>query len=245
MHLERLLLGIFLPATEFFAQTCTINNGRQGECIKTTACSSGGGRSEAGHCPGDSTIQCCTYGTCTNSAGISGLCQPISTCTGSTQAGHCPGPAHIQCCTNGGRGNLPGLNALQSTRARQVMAVARVQGVGMRGCQVGIVTGMQESGMRVLANTNVPESMNYPHDGTGSDHDSVGIFQQRPRFWGTVKDCMDPTTSSQKFFVALKRVAGWQSMTIGEAAQSVQRSAFPDAYDKWVPLARRVCNAGF
>ncbi|RPB03954.1 hypothetical protein L873DRAFT_1730369 [Choiromyces venosus 120613-1] len=242
MHFKFLLLGI-LPAATVFAQTCTIKSGRRGECIKTTACSSNRGKSEAGHCPGDSTIQCCTYGACTNTAGNSGFCQPTSTCSGTTRAGRCPGPAHIQCCTTTGK--LPGLNSVQSTRARQVMAAARAQGVGMRGCQVGIVTGMQESNMRVLANKHVHQSMNYPHDGIGSDHDAVGIFQQRPQFWGTVRGCMDPSASSQKFFVALKKVSGWQSMTIGKAAQSVQRSAHSDAYDKWVSLATNVCNAGF
>ena len=60
-----------------------------------------------------------------------------------------------------------------------------------RACLVAIATAQQESNIRVLANTGVPESYNYPHDGEGKDHDSVGIFQQRPG-WGTVKDRMDP-----------------------------------------------------
>lgn len=60
-----------------------------------------------------------------------------------------------------------------------------------RACLVAIATAQQESGIRVLANTGVKASYNYPHDGEGSDHDSVGIFQQRPG-WGTVKDRMDP-----------------------------------------------------
>ena len=71
---------------------------------------------------------------------------------------------------------------------------------------------MQESTIRVLANSNVPTSYNYYHEGVGSDHDSVGIFQQRPIYWGTVKDCMDPTTSAGKFFAALKNVSGWQKI---------------------------------
>jgi len=126
------------------------------------------------------------------------------------------------------------------------MAVARAQGLGMRGCQIGIVTGMQESGMLVLANTNVPESLDYPHDDTGGDR-GVGIFQQQPQFWGTVEDCMDPETSSHKFFVSLEGVIGWQNMAIGKAAQFAQRSTTYDigTYDKWVPLAKKVCDVGF
>jgi hypothetical protein len=140
---------------------------------------------------------------------------------------------------------LPGLNSVQSGHARTIISVAKSQGVGSRGCQVGIATAMQESSLRVLANTNVAESFNYPHDGTGSDHDSVGLFQQRPIYWGTVKDCMDPTSSSNKFFNALRAVSGWQTMSIAQAAQKVQKSAYPDAYAKWTTLATNVCNAGW
>jgi hypothetical protein len=60
-----------------------------------------------------------------------------------------------------------------------------------RACLVSIATAYQESGIRVLANTGVAASYNYPHDGEGKDHDSVGIFQQRAG-WGTVQARMDP-----------------------------------------------------
>lgn len=33
----------------------------------------------------------------------------------------------------------------------------------------------------------------------GSDHDSVGVFQQRVPSWGTTADCMDPKKSCHKF----------------------------------------------
>lgn len=139
---------------------------------------------------------------------------------------------------------MPGLDNTQSGHARTIIDVARQNGVGNRGCQVSIVTAMQESRIRVLSNPSVPESNNYPHDGVGSDHDSVGIFQQRPQFWGTVKDCMDPRTSAGKFFAALKKVNGWEGMEIGKAAQSVQKSACPSCYSQHIPLAQKVCAAG-
>jgi len=63
----------------------------------------------------------------------------------------------------------------------------------MKACQVAVVTAKQESNILVLANKGIPESYNYPHDGEGKDHDSVGIFQQRAG-WGTVKDRMDPVS---------------------------------------------------
>jgi len=55
---------------------------------------------------------------------------------------------------------------------------------------------------------------------------------------------MDPRTSAGKFFAALKRINGWEGMEIGKAAQRVQKSAFPDAYKKHIPVAEKVCAAG-
>jgi hypothetical protein len=95
---------------------------------------------------------------------------------------------------------------------------------------------MQESGMRNLANPNVPESLRIPNEGMGHDHQSVGIFQQQP-WWGAIAELMNPRISAQKFYAALLKVGGWQQMAPTVAAQSVQRSAFPDAYADDVPAA--------
>jgi len=86
-----------------FLDGCTIDSGQKGECISTSSCSTQGGHSEAGHCPGAVDIQCCTYGSCTAS-GVKGECQPTSTCSGKSTAELCPGPANIQCCTTSGGG---------------------------------------------------------------------------------------------------------------------------------------------
>jgi len=139
------------------------------------------------------------------------------------------------------------LNSIQSAHARVIASVAHSAGVGKQGCIIAIATGMVESSIRVLANTGVPASQNYPHDGEGSDHDSVGIFQQRPIYWcpSNVEDCMDPASSANKFYSALKGVSGWQSMSIGNAAQAVQKSAFPDRYRTQAGLATNVCNAAY
>ena len=79
----------------------------------------------------------------------------------------------------------------------------------------------------------------------GSDHDSVGIFQQRPIYWGSVKDCMDPKTSAGKFYTALKKVSGWQNLTVGTAAQKVQISAYPLRYDQQASKATAICQAAY
>jgi len=243
---------LLLPFTTFAQYgNCKARNGHQGECISTSKCKTNGGTSDAANlCPGDQTIQCCTYRTCTNTQGTAGICQPTATCSGkSDPANRCPGPNHIQCCTassgGGGTGNLPGLDAVQSRHARVIAQAARTNGLPIRGCQVAIVTAIVESNIRVYANSKVPSSYNYPHDAVGSDHDSVGIFQQRPQFWGTVKDCMDPKTSANKFYAALKKVSGWQNISIGKAAQKVQISAFPDRYDLQASKAISICNAAY
>lgn len=49
------VLGIALAATT--ATGCSINSGQNGVCISTGSCKSGGGKSEAGHCPGAADIQ--------------------------------------------------------------------------------------------------------------------------------------------------------------------------------------------
>lgn len=84
------------PAT---INTCILpDSGVSGECISTGSCSSLGGKSTVGFCPGTANIQCCTYSTCF--VGMQeGICQPTSTCKGSTHAGLCPGGNNIQCCT--------------------------------------------------------------------------------------------------------------------------------------------------
>ncbi|KAI5804415.1 hypothetical protein EDC01DRAFT_779303 [Geopyxis carbonaria] len=238
--------------------SCTISSGVKGTCKATSSCT---GTSTPGFCPGASNIQCCTTtapstgsgGSCTISSGVSGTCKPTSSCTGTSTPGFCPGAANIQCCTaagssgGSGGGSLPGLNAKQSKYAQTIADVAHSYALPVRGCVVAIATAMQESTLRILANTGVPDSYNYPHDAEGSDHDSVGLFQQRPKFWcpGKTGDCMDPATSAGKFYAALKGVSGWQGMAIAKAAQSVQRSAYPDAYAKWESLATEVCAKAY
>ncbi|CAF1064536.1 unnamed protein product [Adineta steineri] len=252
-QLRMLLLTIFvvtLPSVTIAQYgNCVARNGRSGECISTSRCSSLGGTSDpANLCPGDQTIQCCTYRDCKNSQGVAGSCQPTATCAGkSDPANLCPGGNNIQCCTGGSSsgGNLPYLNAKQSTYARIIGKAARDNGLPRRACEVAIVTAIVESNIRVYANSKVAESYKYPHDAVGSDHDSVGIFQQRPQFWGTVKDCMDPKTSANKFYNALKGVAGWQSVSVGTAAQKVQRSAYPLRYDEHTTKATAICNIAY
>jgi peptidoglycan DL-endopeptidase CwlO len=70
------------------------------------------------------------------------------------------------------------------------------------------------------------------------DHDSLGVFQQRPsQGWGSPEEVRDPVYATRTFFERLLTVPGWETMPVTRAAQVVQRSAFPNAYAKWESLA--------
>ena len=106
------------------------------------------------------------------------------------------------------------------------------------GWAVALACAMQESKFRNYANVNVPESYEHDYQAEGSDHDSVGLFQQRPSSgWGSVGELMNPTTSAEKFYGSLAKVSGWEDMAVTHAAQTVQKSAYPDAYAQWEDLA--------
>jgi hypothetical protein len=102
-----------------------------------------------------------------------------------------------------------------------------------RAWVIAVATAMQESRLTNLGNL-----------GARNDHDSLGLFQQRPSAgWGTPAQVQDPVYASTKFYERLRTVAGWEAMPLTMAAQAVQRSAFPDAYAKHEPVATQIVNA--
>ncbi|GAA4903952.1 hypothetical protein LX16_3753 [Stackebrandtia albiflava] len=133
---------------------------------------------------------------------------------------------------------VAGLDETQMANAVTVVEIGRELGFSERGQAVALVTAMQESLLRNVASTAVPESLDYPHEGIMIDYDSVGLFQQRPSMgWGTVAECMDVEYSTTVFYRALDEVAGWEDMELTVAAQAVQRSAYPDRYAQWEDMA--------
>jgi murein DD-endopeptidase MepM/ murein hydrolase activator NlpD len=150
-----------------------------------------------------------------------------------------------------GRGGKITLNEKQIAIATRIITVGRDLGVSDKGLKIALMTALQESVLRMYANSSVPESLDYPHDAVGSDHDSVNPFQQRVSGWGTVAELMDLDYSIKAFFGGptgpnggsprgLLDINGWESLAPGVAAQRVQVSAFPDAYDKWEPAAEQL-----
>ncbi|QOC90778.1 hypothetical protein D0Q02_19765 [Micromonospora craniellae] len=111
------------------------------------------------------------------------------------------------------------LDSQQMANAATIAAIGAQRKMPERAVVVALATAYQESGLRNLA---------------GGDRDSVGLFQQRPsQGWGTPEEIRDPRYASKKFYAALKKVRGWEDMRVTDAAQKVQRSAFPEAYEKW------------
>lgn len=119
--------------------------------------------------------------------------------------------------------------------AEIIISVGRSAGVSDYGLVIALAAAAQESGLR-----NV-------HYG---DRDSLGLFQQRPSAgWGTPEQVLDPVRASHAFFGGagnpnpgvtrgLLDIPGWESMTVTQAAQAVQISAYPDHYAKWEAPAR-------
>ena len=130
-------------------------------------------------------------------------------------------------------------NAIE--HAREIANAAKERNLGKRGAKIGTATALVESNLRMLANNAVPESLNFPHEGLGSDHDSIGLFQQRSAGWGTVAQRMNARASAGMFFNALQGF-DWQSMEDGAAAQRVQRSAYPGRYSERMGQAQGIVD---
>jgi len=139
---------------------------------------------------------------------------------------------------------VAGLNQTQMNNAAVIVRQGRAQGLPQKALVVAVATAMQESDLYNVASLAVPSSLKLPHDGISQDHDSVGLFQQRAsQGWGTVAELMNPAHSAMLFYNALVRVKGWQGMSVTGAAQAVQRSAYPGAYQKHADRAAQVVAA--
>jgi hypothetical protein len=139
---------------------------------------------------------------------------------------------------------VAGLDQVQMNNAWTIVRTGQAMGLPERAYVIAVATAMQESQLRNLASTRIPESYWYNAEGEGSDHDSVGLFQQRPSAgWGAVSQLMDPAYAATAFYQALLRVPGWEAMELTWAAQRVQVSAYPYAYAKHETRAQQVVDA--
>ena len=128
--------------------------------------------------------------------------------------------------------------------AQAIVRTGRKMEMPRRALVIAVATAMQESNLYNVASGVLPESRNYPHQGIGWDHDSVGLFQQRSSSgWGEVGQLMDPEFATRQFLSALAQVPGWQQMRLTDAAQAVQISAYPEHYAKHEWRATTVVGA--
>ena len=111
------------------------------------------------------------------------------------------------------------LDSVQMANAATIAAVGVRRGMSEQAVVVALATAFQESKLENISH---------------GDRDSVGLFQQRPsQGWGTPEKLQDPRYAAARFYGALKKVKGWKEMRVTDAAQTVQRSAYPNAYEKW------------
>jgi cell wall-associated NlpC family hydrolase len=115
------------------------------------------------------------------------------------------------------------LNEDQRQNVALIISIGKDRQLPPLAWQVAIQAGMTESGLR-----------NLDH----GDRDSEGMFQMRPSMgWGSPAEVRDPHYAINKFYDVLTKVPGWEQQRPGESAQDVERSAFPDRYHKWEPMA--------
>lgn len=113
----------------------------------------------------------------------------------------------------------------QKRNAKTIIGVGQQMHMSPRDIQIALMTAIVESNLY-----NV-------HHGDGS---SLGLFQQIDS-WGSAENRTNPVWSTRKFFNSLKQVDR-NGMGLGEAAQAVQRSAFPDRYAEHTQEAARLLN---
>lgn len=152
-------------------------------------------------------------------------------------------------CNNwgGGQPAPEGLTAQQLQRAALIYGTARELGLGPQAAVVGIATALQESSLSADPRSRRPDA-----------NSNIGLFQQRvlPGWHAdgntiaeNIKILLDDHYQTQVFFQGhtttngwhipgLADIPNWQHLPVTQAAQTVQASAFPDAYAKHEPTAR-------
>ena len=132
-------------------------------------------------------------------------------------------------CTATVSGRTVTLAPDQARNASLIAAIGVRRGLPARAVSIALATAYQESKIRNLSH---------------GDRDSLGLFQQRPsQGWGTPAQIRDEYYAIGKFYDALVKIPGYETMRITEAAQRVQRSGYPEAYDEHAPDARALASA--
>ncbi len=111
----------------------------------------------------------------------------------------------------------------QLKNAKAIVDAGKSMHLPPRAWVIAIGTALQESTLN-----------NFGNLGASNDHDSLGLFQQRPSAgWGSPRQLQNPTYASKAFYKSLVNVPGWNKLPLTAAAQKVQVSAYPNHYAKW------------
>ncbi len=114
--------------------------------------------------------------------------------------------------------------------ARSIVRQVLRRGLPARAAVIAVTTAITESTLH-----------NYT---LAVDHDSLGLFQQRPSTgWGRPDQLIDPAFATDAFLNKMIRIYpanGWTAGDIGQISQRVQVSAFPAAYSPEANDARLI-----
>ncbi|MDQ1475999.1 MAG: hypothetical protein QOE62_1228 [Actinomycetota bacterium] len=144
-----------------------------------------------------------------------------------------PPPACVVSRTTTGSGSAQTISYTldidQAANSTPIAVVGKRLGLPDHAVTVALAAALQESKLH-----------NLPY----GDRDSLGLFQQRPsQGWGTTSEILTPSYAAAAFYRELKKVDGWQTIPVTDAAQKVQRSGAPTAYLQWESEARTIATA--
>jgi len=170
--------------------------------------------------------------------------QPAKAATGSSAPSAAPAPPPPPAQPSQSDlmpGGVPGdqsfitLDTDNMNNARAIIHATKELNLPPRAAVIAVATSLQETKLR-----------NYGPLGDLNDHDSLGLFQQRPSTgWGTPDQLVNSDYESKAFLNALVQVPGWQTMPLTDAAQAVQVSAFGDRYAQWEQQAADIVRDNF
>ena len=146
------------------------------------------------------------------------------------------GQVGVVCAPDPSAGSVAGFTGDQLDNAAVIVAVGKSLRVPERGLVVAVATSMQEA---TLHNLGYGDTMS-----NGQMSSSRGLFQQLQTYG---PDRTVPARAAEMFYnggpggiPGLLQIAGWQSMSLAQAAEAVQRSAQPELYAKWEQPANQV-----
>jgi hypothetical protein len=126
-------------------------------------------------------------------------------------------------------------NSTQLANAAAIVKASKEMKLPPRAAVIAVATSLQESKLR-----------NYGNLGHRNDHDSLGLFQQRPSCgWGSPSQVTNPDHAAKAFMGRLVKVHNWNKLPLTVAAQKVQVSAFGSRYAQWEVQAANLVKADY